>query len=536
MRVIDYRLDSGEQAMTITYSLPPTKTSSSRCNRNQQIEYIHDFETTAEQKSQRAWAKEHGIPRSTLQYWHNRHQQAQADPAAAFFESQPGLECLHRIVVAAQFVITQLAGGSVRHCSTFLQLSQLDRFAAPSVGSQHKSIVAMEQAICDFGLAERARLAPQMPHRNLILAEDETFHPDVCLVAIDTAARYIVLERYTEDRKAETWNHAVNEALEGLNVSVIQCVSDQATALVCHIEKGLGVHQAPDLFHVQHELCKATSLALARQTKDAQEALEKGEQADKEQLQQSLNEAESRQQRAKAATRGLSVDYHPVDWQTGELKNAEELSHQLEQRLDEAAKVATEAGLSEKSHKRIRKARRVVPKMVKTFLFFMRLMGLRLGELGLDARQSHRFCRHLFAGRYLEAVAKRQKKAEDRKTLQARAEGILRGWYGRDGPAHELGEERQRQLEQVAEECVQMFARASSLTEGRNAELRRHHRNSHRLSNRKLGALTVVRNFFVRGRDQSSAAERFFGQKPRDLFEHLIESLEVPKRPAKRRN
>jgi len=522
--------------MTITYSLPPAETSRARYDRKQTIEHVHDFDTTAEQQSQRAWAREHGIPRTTLQYWHHRHQQAQLDPVAAFFESQAGLECLHRIVVAAQFVITQLAGGSVGHCSTFLRLSQLDRFAASSVGSQHKSIVAMEQAICDFGLAERARLAPQMPHRNLILAEDETFHPEVCLVAIDTSYRYIFLERYAEDRKAETWNEAINEALEGLNVSVIQCVSDQAKALVCHIEKGLGVHQAPDLFHVQHELCKATSLALARQTKDAQEALEKGEQAQKGLLQQRLEQAESRQQRAKAATRGLSVDYHPVDWQTGELKSAEELSHQLEQRLDEAAKVAKEAGLSEKAHKRIRKARRVLPKMVATFLFFMRLMGLRLAELGLDAQQSHRFCRYLFAGRYLESVAKRQKKSEDRKTMMARAEGLLRGWYGRDGPADELDEERRRQLEQVAEECVQMFARASSLTEGRNAELRRHHRNSHRLSKRKLGALTVVRNFFVRGRDQSSAAERFFGQKPRDLFEHLVESLDMPKRPAERRS
>jgi len=522
--------------MTLTYSVPPNEASRPRCDRRQIAEYIHKFNESAEQQSQRAWAKEHDLPRSTFQYWHNHHQQAQADPVASFFESQPGLECLHRIVVAAQFVITQLAGGSVRHCSAFLRLSQLDRFAAPSVGSQHKSIAAMEQAICDFGLAERARLAPQMPHRQLILAEDETFHPKVCLVAIDTTARYIVLERYTEDRKAETWNNAVNEALEGLNVSVIQCVSDQASALVCHIEKGLGVHQAPDLFHVQHELCKATSLALARQTKDAQEALEKGEQADKERLQQSLNEAESRQQRAKAATRGLSVDYHPVDWQTGELKSAKELGDQLEQRLDEAENVAKEAGLSEKSRKRIRKARRVLPKMVKTLLFFMKLMGLRLGELGLDAQQSHRFCRYLFAGRYLESVAKRQRKAEDRKTMLARAEGLLRCWYGRDGPAHELDEERQRQLEQVAAECVQMFVRASSLTEGRNGDLRRHHRNSHRLSRRKLGALTVVRNFFVKGEDQSSAAERFFGQKPRDLFEHLVESLEVPKRPASRRN
>lgn len=113
----------------------------------------------------------------------------------------------------------------------------------------------MEQAICQFGQEERERLAPQMPHRQLTLAEDETFHPDICLVALDLTSGFLLVERYSEKRDAKTWNEAINEATSNLNVSVLQCVSDQARALIAHAEQGLGVYHSPDLFHVQRELC-----------------------------------------------------------------------------------------------------------------------------------------------------------------------------------------------------------------------------------------------------------------------------------------
>ncbi len=49
----------------------------------------------------------------------------------------------------------------------------------------------------------------------------------------------------------------------------------------------------------------------------------------------------------------------------------------------------------------------------------------------------------------------------------------------------------------------------------------RHH-SLHRLSNRKLSALTAVHNYFIRRPDRTTAAERFFGTKPREMFDFLL--------------
>jgi Family of unknown function (DUF6399) len=63
----------------------------------------------------------------------------------------------------------------------------------------------------------------------------------------------------------------------------------------------------------------------------------------------------------------------------------------------------------------------------------------------------------------------------------------------------------------------------------------RHH-SLHRLGKRKLAALTVLHNYWLKRADGTTAAERFFGSKPADLFEWLLERMELPARPARRRN
>ena len=108
-----------------------------------------------------------------------------------------------------------------------------------------------------------------MAHRSVTVCEDETFHPQICLVALEPVSGFILLEQYAADRTAATWTQALQAALVGLNVDVIQGTSDEATALRRHVEVDLGAHHSPDLFHGQHEVSKATSLHLARQVRQA---------------------------------------------------------------------------------------------------------------------------------------------------------------------------------------------------------------------------------------------------------------------------
>ncbi|XZE20400.1 hypothetical protein SH449x_000269 [Pirellulaceae bacterium SH449] len=135
----------------------------------------------------------------------------------------------------------------------------MDRFVATSYCAQRAVAANIEEAIVRFGIEERDRLAPQMPEREITLCEDETFHPQICLVAMDAVSNFLIVEEYAAKRDAPTWNAAVSDALKPFSITVTQCVSDMATALVSHAESYLGVHHSPDLFNVQQDVSKATS-------------------------------------------------------------------------------------------------------------------------------------------------------------------------------------------------------------------------------------------------------------------------------------
>jgi hypothetical protein len=112
-----------------------------------------------------------------------------------------------------------------------------------------------------------------MPQRQIAVCEDETYHPEICLVALDPVSGFILAERFAEDRTAATWTQALASALAGLAVEVVQGTSDEAKGLLRHVREDLGAHHSPNLFHVQHEVGRATGATLARQVAQAEAAV-----------------------------------------------------------------------------------------------------------------------------------------------------------------------------------------------------------------------------------------------------------------------
>ena len=70
------------------------------------------------------------------------------------------------------------------------------------------------------------------------MAEDETFHPQICVVAIEPVSNYILVEKYVKHRDGKTWNDVVSQALNDLPVEVIQVTSDEGRGLINHTIKG----------------------------------------------------------------------------------------------------------------------------------------------------------------------------------------------------------------------------------------------------------------------------------------------------------
>jgi hypothetical protein len=512
--------------------------------------------------SLRDFARQRTVPASTLRHWVGRHRAVDLHPdIARFFDSTPGLLFLHRLVVALHLVFALQNGVGIRPVCQFLRLCRLDRFVAASYGSRQRFAAALEQAVGDFAATQRQQSAEGMPARDIAVAEDETFHPATCLVAIEPVSGFLLVEVYAERRDAATWDAALKEALAGLPLTVAVQVSDEAKGLLAHARAGLGVPHSPDLFHVGQELSRAVGPALAAQAREAvacqgRVALRLAEARSAraaatgqprpvgrpidhdervraaEQLLagcgRCVEQCQTRQARARQAIRGLGDDDHPFDLATGQAVEAEAVRQRLEGRLASLETLANEARLSEGNRERLGKARRVLPGLVAAVAFFwVRLRAASLASYGAEAGWVER----LVAGMYLRVAAGKARCAGERRRLQSLAQECVSAAHvacGEPPGGWALAESRAR-------EWAGWFQRSSSCVEGRNGVLSLHHHGLHRLGGRRLRALTALHNYWVRGRAGTTAAERFFGRKPGDLFEHLLEVLPLPARPAARR-
>ncbi len=476
---------------------------------------------------------------------------------------------MHRLVMAAYFVVTLLGPGSIRQVCQFLELTGLDRFVAASYGSQQKVSANIENAVVEFGKEEAVSLATEMTPKEITVCQDETFHPEPCLVAIEPVSNYIVMEKYADGRKGSDWTKAMNEALEDLPVKIVQSASDEGTGIANHVKNALGAHHSPDLFHIQHELVKATSAPLASKTKNAQLVLERSSEVVNRNMDRqvayrnnknrrgrapdfekridnalekenaalkSFEIAKSHQERMRNAIRGIGDAYHPVDLETGKLRDTRTVAESISHCFHEIETVACQAELSSASFKRIVKARKVVVDMIATAAFFFSTIRTKIEALSLSSTVETAVLEMLIPAIYIGLVADKAPTADDRERLRAKSDEILNSLNGGDTPFAGLADDERMVIENVARECAELFQRSSSCVEGRNGQLSLRHHGLHRLSNRKLFALTTVHNFFIKRRDGTTAAERFFGKKPKDLFSFLLEKVDLPGRPAKKRH
>lgn len=513
-------------------------------------------------------AREVGVPRSTARYWLAREGKSGVSPEIeSLFESPVGMAFLHQLVLSAQFTITQLAGGGVDILATFLRLSQLDKFVASSHGRLHAQGVAMEQAINQFGGDERQRLASTMAQKEISICQDETFHPEICLVAIEPVSNFIILEEYSAKRDADSWSKAMKEALHGLPVSIIQSTSDEGSGLVKYVEKELGAHHSSDLFHGQQEITRATSAPFRAKVKHAETAYEESKaalmhlnknrekivansksvtpwyelvkqvQSEESNVKKAallLQEAKQHQESASEAKKALGVLYHPYDLTTGAPQTAEAINEKMEQQFTIIETAATGAKLSDNSMKRLAKARRVFQLMVGTIAFFWLTMKQQVMALGLSPELEALMHELLIPGFYLQLASKKAKGSAERKRIAKLASELL-ARLDLCGTWCCLPAFERERIKDTALQCAQLFQRSSSCVEGRNGYLSLRHHSSHRLSKRKLGALTVIHNFFIKRPNETTAAERFFDAKHNDLFKYLLDNLDLSARPAKAR-
>jgi hypothetical protein len=158
------------------------------------------------------------------------------------------------------------------------------------------------------------------------------------------------------------------------------------------------------------------------------------------------------------------------------------------------------------------------------------LEGLNLGEeVNVVIREK------LLSGLYWQMAADKGRDAEQKRQRRELAAKLLAEAWAPTSPLVRLSEEQRQRINRGAKEIVGLFQRSSSAVEGRNGRLALLHHGKAGLSPESLAALTVIHNYLSTREDGTSAAERFFEQKPRDLFTWLLQRLpDLPSPAAKR--
>lgn len=552
---------------------PTPQPSIARCAqapRVRTVGIVADFEAARARAgtSQRQFARQSGVPRTTLQGWIARACHAGLEPeVVAFFESPAGVRFLHRLFHALLTVMTLVSMGGLRHVALVLRLSGLDRWIACSHGALHAASVRLETCVADFGDAQRAALGSTMCPRLIALCEDETHHPAPCLVAIEPASNFILVEQYAAARDAATWDAAVHNATAGLRVRVEQVTSDLARGIRRHVRLGLNAQQNADVFHVMYDASRASGAALAVQERRAAEALSEAERAQQTvsaeaeaartkprrpgrpiawddrlaaaasevaDAREVLDEARTQREAMRRDIRSIATAYHPFDLETGIARSAPTVGVALRATFAQMKERAAAAGLGERREALLAKAARVIPWMVATIAWVHRQIEARVSELSLPPAVSASVMAELIPGLYLLRVAGRARDAETRDGLRTRGQELVK--RARAGVLGSLSQEARRRVERVAQACAELFVASSACVEGRNGHLRLHLHHLHRLPPRRLKALTVMHNFFLTRPDGTTAAERFFGAPHDDLFETLCARLPAPPRPRPRRS
>jgi Family of unknown function (DUF6399) len=109
---------------------------------------------------------------------------------------------------------------------------------------------------------------------------------------------------------------------------------------------------------------------------------------------------------------------------------------------------------------------------------------------------------------YLRNAAKKARDAEQRHKIVGVADDLFKR-LDTIGTWSNLDQAKGSKMEMVAKNCAQLFQRSSSCVEGRNGHLSLWHHGLHKLSTRKLKVLTTLHNYYIRGADGTTAAERF---------------------------
>ena len=334
------------------------------------------------------------------------------------------------------------------------------------------------------------------------------------------------------------------------------------------MEHALEAHHAPDLFPVQHELVKAVSGPLATQERaaykalsEARDQLEQGQahqhsagdepaqrgpgrppkapvrlehaapaRAAASRAQERL--AQHREHVAKSIRRSGHAS-HLVDLERGGRRNGPRIAAAMQAHSEQVRAMAQQEGLRQSCVERLENAERGVPKRQATIAFVAGYVRQQVAQRDVTPPASCALHAKLIPAYDLERVAPTRTVREG-EPLRELAERRRAPWCAPGGVFSALRPEAHDQLHDEAKRLAAVFQRSRATVEGRNGSLSlRHPQLRGRDLPRTREGFTAMHHFFLTRPDGTTAAERFFGQKPRSMFAAIVDAGELAPAPLR---
>ena len=180
---------------------------------------------------------------------------------------------------------------------------------------------------------------------------------------------------------------------------------------------------------------------------------------------------------------------------------------------------------------RLDKAERVVPKRQGPIACVSGAGAQQVAQRAVTPPVSWAMHAKLIPAYYLDRVAG-TRSVSDGEPLHALAARLRTPLCAPGGVLRALSPGVPDHLQAAARRLAAGFQRSSSHGEGRNGSLslRSHQRRGLDLPRQRQG-FTAMHNFFLTRPDGTTAAERYFGQKPRSMFAAILASVELAPAP-----
>ena len=229
--------------------------------------------------------------------------------------------------------------------------------------------------------------------------------------------------------------------------------------------------------------------------------------------------------------RAIGHAYHFVDLERGVRRNGKLIASDIQGHIDTIRRIAQQEDLSQACRSASRKRSAWCPKCKRQSSLSPGYVRQYVSQLALPQPASYAMHAHLIPSYYLERVAA-TKLVREGAPLRELAERIRTPLFAPGGAFSALNPLEQGWLKQKAAKLAEVFQRSSSNVEGRNGYLSLRNHPLRGLDHpRKRACLTAVHNFFLTRPDGTTAAERFFGQKPRSMFAAVLASVEISPAP-----